>query len=152
MNTNIHANQSSELADVKAASDAFYVSLTKMCNRDASGMDVSRSHAVTVTALHPIGHREAGWEAVEASFNGVSMAAKGGSVKLTDQVIHVSGDIAYETGIEEGSITLGAARVTIGQRATNIYKRETGAWKLVHHHSDLSVATVVAVKKLGSAK
>jgi ketosteroid isomerase-like protein len=31
---------------------------------------------------------------------------------------------------------------------TNIYRRESGEWKLVHHHSDISVAMTDALEHL----
>jgi ketosteroid isomerase-like protein len=139
-------------AGVKAASNAFYAALTKMCNGDASAMAGAWSHGATVTTMHPIGGRETGWDAVKASFEGVAKAAKGGGVKLKDQALQVSGGLAVEIGMEDGSITLGGETVKIAQRVTNVYKREGGAWKLVHHHADLSPAMIEAVKKLGPPK
>jgi len=32
------------------------------------------------------------------------------------------------------------ASVTIDHRVTNIYRRESGVWKMIHHHTDSSPA------------
>jgi ketosteroid isomerase-like protein len=42
--------------------------------------------------------------------------------------------------VEEGEATLAGERIQIEQRVTNIYRREGGEWKLVHHHTDASPA------------
>ena len=55
-----------------------------------------------------------------------------------DQLIHVAGDVAYEVGFEHGQLMLAGQQVTIEHRVTNIYQREAGAWKMIHHHTDTS--------------
>ena len=37
-------------------------------------------------------------------------------------------------------MTLAGRQVPIEHRVTNIYRREDGDWKVVHHHTDLSPA------------
>lgn len=59
-------------------------------------------------------------------------------MKLSDQLIQVAGDMAYEEGTELGQARFGGQPVSIEQRVTNIYRRETGTWKIVHHHADIS--------------
>ena len=56
--------------------------------------------------------------------------------------------MAYELGVEKGSLKLGGHLVPIDSRVTNIYRQESGEWKLVHHHSDVSAAMVEAVEQL----
>ena len=65
-----------------------------------------------------------------------SRAFSAGQVRLRDQLIRVGTDLAYEVGVEEGEATLAGERVAFNQRVTNIYRREGGEWKMVHHHSD----------------
>jgi len=96
------------------------------------------SHSAAVTALHPIGGRQVGWDAVRASFEQVAQLASGGKVELKDQLIRVVGDMAFEAGVEYGQLKLAGQPVTIEHRVTNIYQREAGAWKMIHHHTDAS--------------
>jgi ketosteroid isomerase-like protein len=51
-------------------------------------------------------------------------------------------------GIEKGHCTLAAHRIPIEHRVTNIYRREAGEWKVVHHHADLSQAMVDVLDQL----
>ena len=109
------------------------------------------SHGASVTTMHPIGGRQVGWEAVAGSFGQVAKLASGGKVALTDQLIQVVGDMAYELGLEEGDVTLGGHPVAIDHRVTNIYRREDGGWRMVHHHVDTSPAMLDVLAKLQAA-
>lgn len=93
------------------------------------------SHSTTVTTMHPIGGREVGWDQVRGSWEQVAQLATQGQVRLSDQFIQVAGDVAYELGVEHPQITLGGQPVTADVRVTNIYRRESGAWKIIHHHT-----------------
>ena len=135
---------------VRKASEEFYAALNRMANGDGSSMADIWSHSATVTTMHPIGGREVGWDEVKGPWGQVAELASGGrgQVKLRDQLIQVSGDMAYEVGTEQGQFKLAGEQISIDQRVTNVYRREGGAWKIVHHHSDLSPAMVQVLKRL----
>jgi ketosteroid isomerase-like protein len=67
--------------------------------------------------------------------------AADGSVRLGDQLIRVVGDAAYELGTEHIDATLSGQSVRREVRVTNIYRREAGAWRIVHHHADAAPET-----------
>lgn len=134
--------------EVRAASAAFYDALNAM-GRGATGtMADAWWHGAHVTAMHPIGARITGWDGVRASFDQVAAVATSASLALVDQQIHVVGDLAYELGIESGSLKIGGHDVDIQQRVTNLYRREDGVWKMVHHHSDASPAMEDILRRL----
>lgn len=134
--------------EVRMASDQFYAALNSMANGDAGPMADTMSHSADVTTMHPIGGREVGWDAVSGPWGQIAGMASGGQVKLTDQLIQATGDMAYETGVEKGQITLAGRQVPINHRVTNVYRREGGAWKIVHHHTDESPAMIDLLKSL----
>jgi ketosteroid isomerase-like protein len=123
--------------DVRAASDRFYSALEAMANGDASDMADVWSHDDDVTAMHPIGGRETGWAAVLGSFEGVAQASADGTVTRSDQDIHVVGDSAYELCTESASWTFAGEPMSLDGRTTNVYRKEAGEWKIVHHHADI---------------
>ena len=123
---------------VRRASRQFYAALNRMLNGDAGPLADIWSHGATVTAMHPIGGRQIGWDAVRASFEEVAQFASDGKVELKNQLIHVVGDVAYEAGVEHGQVKLGGQKVTIAHRVTNVYQREAGGWKMTYHHTDIS--------------
>jgi ketosteroid isomerase-like protein len=134
--------------EVRKASEQFYNALNRMANGDAEPLADIWSHSPTVTAMHPIGGREIGWDAVRASFDQVAQLASEGKVELQDRFIRVIGDVAYEAGIEHGQLKLAEKQVTIEHRVTNIYQREAGVWKMIHHHTDISPAMLDVISGL----
>ena len=126
-----------EADEVRDASDQFYSALDEMANGDASSMADVWSHDEDVTTMHPIGGREEGWEAVKGSWEGVASMSEGGEVTRTDQLIRVTGDLAYELCTESASMTLAGEPLSLEGRATNVYRKEDGEWKVVHHHADI---------------
>jgi ketosteroid isomerase-like protein len=123
--------------DVKAASEKFYSALNNMLNGDVSPLLNICSHSETVTTMHPVGGREVGWDQVRGSWEQVAKIVSGGQIKLEDQFVQIIGDVAYELGVEHGQYTLAGKPVAADYRVTNIYRRESGAWKIVHHHADI---------------
>jgi ketosteroid isomerase-like protein len=138
--------------EVLQASRQFYSALNRMLKGDTGPLANIWSHGSTVTAMHPIGGGEVGWQKVADSFKQVAGIASGGEVALIDQRIEVEGNMAYEVGIEKGQATFGGKKVSIEHRVTNVYRKEAGAWKMVHHHTDISPAMVEIVKSLQAKK
>jgi ketosteroid isomerase-like protein len=134
--------------EVRKASEQFYAALNRMANGDAGSLADIWSHSTVVTTMHPIGGREVGWDEVKGPWQQVAQLSSGGQVKLSDQLIQVSGDMAYEVGLEQGQFTLAGEQVSIKQRVTNIYRREAGGWKIVHHHADISPAMLDILSRL----
>lgn len=134
--------------EVRNASKQFYTGLNRMANGDGGPLADIWSHSAAVMAMHPIGGRELGWDAVRASFEKVAELASEGKIELKDQFIRVAGDVACEAGIEHGHLKLAGQQITIEHRVTNIYQREAGAWKIVHHHTDISPAMLDVLSRL----
>ena len=134
--------------EVRDASNKFYAALNRMANGDAGPLAAIWSHGATVTTMHPIGGREVGWDKVRQSWEQVAQLASGGQVELAEPMIQVAGDTAYELGVERGQLTLAGQQVTIDHRVTNIYRRESETWKIVHHHADLAPAMLDVLSRL----
>lgn len=126
--------------EVRKASKQFYAGLNRMLNGNAEPLQNVWLHSTAVTAMHPFGGRQVGWDAVRESFEKAAGLASDGKVELKDQIIHVVGDVAYEVGVERGQVKLAGHPVAIDHRVTNIYRRESGGWKMIHHHTDTSPA------------
>ncbi len=134
--------------EIRNASKKFYAGLNRMANGNAAPLADIWSHGADVTAMHPIGGRRVGWDAVRASFEQVAKMGSDGKIELSDQLIRAVGDVAYEVGIERGQFKLAGERVDIEHRVTNIYRREAGVWKMIHHHTDTSPAMMEVLSRL----
>ena len=135
-----------EKDEVRRASEQFYEALNSMLNGDHCP-DIW-SHSATVTTMHPIGGREVGWAKVGNGWEQVAKLASDGQVKLSDQLIQVSGDMAYEVGSEQGQANLGGQQVSFEHRVTNVYRQEAWGWRIVHHHTDVSPTMVDVLSRL----
>lgn len=136
---------------VRKASEQFYAALNRVANGDASSMADVWSHSATVTTMHPIGGREVGWGEVKEPWGQTAQLLSDGQVNLKDQLIQVSGDMAYEVGTEQGQAKLAGEQVDFNHRVTNIYRRENGKWNIVHHHADISPAMLDVLSRIQSA-
>jgi ketosteroid isomerase-like protein len=58
------------------------------------------------------------------------------SYRLELKAYDVLGDMAYTTGLEHTSASIDGESRTYVLRATQVYRREDGKWKVVHRHGD----------------
>ena len=133
--------------EVRTASSKFYAALNCMLGGDASSLGDIWSHNSTVSTMHPIGGREIGWEQVKASFEQVARSSTGGRVELTDQLLRIAGELAYELGVERAQFSISGEPLSLNSRVTNIYQRQAGNWKIVHHHGDKSPGIFEALNR-----
>ena len=124
--------------EARQASDRFYAALNRMLNGDAGPLSEVWSHEADVTTMHPIGGRQVRWEQVRPVWEQVAQICSGGQVWLEDQLVRTGGDLAFEVGTERGQGTMAGQTLTFDHRVTNVYRREAGGWKIVHHHADVS--------------
>jgi ketosteroid isomerase-like protein len=138
----------SELDEVRKASEQLYSILNHMLNGDSCFMADIWLHSDFVTTMHPVGGREVGWDKVRETWNQLARLTSDGEVRLKGQLIQMDGDTAYEIGTEHGHVKLGGREVSLEQRVTNIYRREAGKWKVVHHHADISPKMLDVLQRL----
>lgn len=137
--------------EVRGASARFYDALNRMAAGDATPMAAAWARIDDVSAQHPIGGRDQGYDTVIGSFAKVAGIAGGGNIRLTEQAIDAGSDMAVETGIEDGTLVIAGQTAKIHHRVTNVYRWTDGEWKLAHHHADLSEAMLDILKRLSEA-
>lgn len=120
------------------ANDAFYDALAALLAGDAGLMEAIWSDADDVSNLGPFVERTIGAEAVREQFRGEAAMGLGGQVVVTDLHIVDLGDVGYTTGVENGTGHTGSdgQPMELRHRFTNIFRREPGGWRIVHHHTD----------------
>ena len=135
--------------EIRQASEQFYEALNCELNGDPGPMMEVWSHGSDVATMHPLGGRELGWEEVRGGWEQAAQAFSDGQISLDGLVVvPLADDVAYTLGTEHGQGKLGDEPVRIDWRVTNIYRREGGEWKMVHHHADVSPAVVEALDRL----
>lgn len=111
-------------AEVLSANEAFYAAFAR---RDVEAMESLWSSRIDLACVHP------GWDAlvgrreVLQSWRAILSSPEAPEVECMAAVAHVVGDVAYVVCNE----VLPGAELC----ATNVFVREGGMWKLVHHHA-----------------
>ncbi|HVS01447.1 MAG TPA: nuclear transport factor 2 family protein [Thermoanaerobaculia bacterium] len=119
---------------VAAAVGAFYSALNDMFTGDLESMREVWSHADDVTYMGPGGGIQVGWPAVLESWEAQAAMELGGEVQPADVHTTVGGALAVTVGWEIGT---NVAEQQVRIRATNVFRKESGAWKMIGHHTDL---------------
>lgn len=126
--------QASAVDGVKAASAAFYEAL--MAKDRAVAMAKVWAQTPYVTYVGPsskailVGWTQIGkyWRDTESVYSEIDVA-------LSEQHIHVNGELAWEMGQESGTVKFADGRQgKIDFIVTNVYERLDGRWLTVSHH------------------
>jgi hypothetical protein len=125
---------------VRQASDQFYAGLNQMLSTgDPGPVKAAWSQGQQGSTMHPTGGREVGRDQVFATWDQAGPAFSEGRAAVDDlEVIPLTADVAYTIGTERFEGKVGGETMRGEWRATNIYRREDGGWKIVHHHTDAS--------------
>jgi ketosteroid isomerase-like protein len=127
----------SDKAAVLAANGQFYVALNKMFIGDVDPIKAIWSHGDDVTYMGPTGGFEHGWSAVLKNWEGQAALKLGGRVEPVDMQVVVGQDVAVVSDYEQGENTNANGKIErLRLRATNIFRKEDGQWKMVGHHTD----------------
>lgn len=125
-------------AAVLAANAHFYAALNAMFKGEIAPIEAVWSHADDVTYLGPDGVFETGWGAVRKDWEIQTAKKLGGRIEPTDIHVFVGRDLAVVNDYEQGENTNANGKVEqVKLRATNIFRKEGGQWKMVGHHTDL---------------
>lgn len=110
-------------AEVLAANHAFYDAFRR---EDLRAMDALWARRAPVACVHPGWEALVGREAVMRSWRGI-LAGGAPPLRCEGARAMVLGEAAYVLCVER----IGAAALV----ATNVFVREDGAWRLVHHQA-----------------
>lgn len=114
----------SNAAAVLFANDAFYAAFV---GRDADAMDELWARIVPVSCLHPGWPPLHGREAVVQSWRDILANPDAPAIRCDSARAYLLGEAAH---------VICAERLPEGDlAATNVFVREAGLWKMVHHHS-----------------
>lgn len=123
---------------VKAAAEQFYVALNAMFTGDAEPMKAVWSHADDVTYMGPAGGFQKGWNEVLAVWVEHAAMKLGGKVVPEGMQITVGHDLAITHNFEVGeNYDKDGVLQKVSIRATNMFRKEAGRWKMIGHHTDL---------------
>ena len=95
------------------------------------------SHADDVTYMGPLGGIETGWDEVSAIWQHQADLTLGGYIEPSEIHITIGDNLAfvecYEVG---GNLESSGKPMNISIRATSLFRKENGDWKMIGHHTD----------------
>jgi len=125
-----------EKAVIEAAAK-FYAALNALFTGDLGPMKEIWSHADDVTYMGPGGGFHVGWDQVLANWEAQAALKLGGDVQAEDMQTTMGQDIAVTHNYERGENTnVDGKPQKVSIRATNLFRKEGGTWKMIGHHVD----------------
>ncbi|MBI1882836.1 MAG: nuclear transport factor 2 family protein [Chlamydiae bacterium] len=132
-----HTSEDKKTAVLKAA-EQFYVALNALFTGEVAPMKEVWSHAEDVTYMGPGGGFQIGWTQVLASWEEQAAMKLGGKVTPDRMQITIGKDIALTHNYEIGeNVDKDGNTKKVSIRATNVFRKEGGLWKMIGHHTDL---------------
>lgn len=123
--------------DIAAAAAGFYAALNALFEGEIAPMVEVWSHADDVTYMGPDGGFQVGWKDVLADWEKQAAMKLGGHVEPDGMRITKLGDLAVTQNYERGeNINTGGSPRSVSIRATNLFRKENGSWKMIGHHAD----------------
>lgn len=124
---------------LKTANDNFYEALNIMFIGDGEPISNCWSHSDDVTYMGPFGGMHSGWDKVGAEFAQAASMKLGGKISCKNLVVRAGDNMGYTMCTEEGENRNEKGEpVLVSHRATNVFRKENGSWKMIHHHTDIS--------------
>lgn len=127
-----------EAAEVEEANARFYRAFESL---DMAQMDPLWAHGEHVRCIHPAWSLLSGWDAVRHSWELIFKNSGEMRFSLSSVSVHVAGDLAWVTCIEN---ILSHARGQIAVTAllaTNLFERQGAEWLMIHHHASHTLPT-----------
>src|SRR5215510_188040 len=124
---------------VRDAIARLHGAMAKVAMGDVSAIKALYSHRADATSFYGWGGYEKGWDGVSTRWDWAGRQFKGGAVSYENVTTVVTGDMFFVTDIEtySGQRMAGVEGVTgWSNRVTHIFRREDGAWRLVHRHAN----------------
>ena len=117
-------------ATVRLANEEFYRALTKM---DIEAMDEVWSHDDGARCIHPGWDIIEGWEEIRQSWEVIFGNSADLQVTPSEVKIGLEGEMAWVSCLESITARGDDTDVTLA-RATNLFMKKSGAWKMILHH------------------
>jgi uncharacterized protein (TIGR02246 family) len=106
---------------------------------DPAPLGALYSRADDATLANPFGPPVQGWEQIEQTMARAATHYREGEATGFERVsAYEAADLAYVVELEQILAKVGGAneRTSLALRVTTIFRREDGAWRIVHRHAD----------------
>jgi ketosteroid isomerase-like protein len=95
------------------------------------------SHTHDVTVMAAVGGYQTGFDDVSALLSRVAKSLNWDTWRAENLATGVAGDLAFTVELETVTRTVDGKEEAMTRRATQVYRRTDGGWKVIHRHGDL---------------
>ena len=126
-----------DAAAVMAAMAQFYTALNAVFAGDAAPMSQVWSQGENAMYMGPMGAVKFGWAEIAAHWKATAAKNLGGQMHSESEQAVLGGNLAVIYAREKGHhMTADGQREEISIRATSVFRKEDGQWKMIGHHTD----------------
>jgi ketosteroid isomerase-like protein len=126
------------MSNLKNAVERFYAAHNEIFEGNLAPMEEVWSHEDDITYMSPIGGILVGWDAARDSWSKQAELKLHGHVYPIDMNVVEGQDIGICTNYIVGTNFVKDGReVHPNIRATTVFRKEGGEWKVVSHHTDI---------------
>lgn len=119
------------------AADAFYAAGNQLLAGDCAAYSEIWSTGDDISHLGPTGNHSTGRTAVFEQFAKESAMGFKGTLVADDRRFVESAEMGFMVCVERTSgMTKAGEAIQVDIRATTIFRKEAGHWRVVHHHTD----------------
>lgn len=122
--------------EVRKVTLGFYAALNAMFTGETGPMEEVWSHADDVTYMGPFGEYLLGWKKVRESWEKQADMKMKGKVEPEEMRVTAGEDLAVTQTYEKGTVYPSGKPLKVSIRATNLFRKENGKWKMIGHHTD----------------
>lgn len=122
---------------VIAANDKFYDALNAMFEGDSEPFKDVWWHTDDIVYMGADGAYNVGWEQVYSNWEKQAALNIGGKVEGQDVRVSIGEDMAMTNAYTVGFNLFDGKKMPIKLRATSIFHKKDGQWKMICHHVDV---------------
>ena len=128
----------SAVDDLDGVIEQYHLALGEFMKGDPEPVWKLHSHREDVTLANPRGGIAHGWEQVAKRMADVASGRREGEMSFEVVERFVSPELACVVQMERAKAKFGASEdvTTYALRATILFRREEGTWKVAHRHAD----------------
>ena len=131
----------SEENKIREATTLFYEALNTALQGNFEPLSSIWSHSPDTSDFSADGGEESGWNPIHDQIRNVARLYPNSSIHAQNVTVGGDDNMAYSVVTETIKLrSPDGAIMKFSQRATNIFRREGDAWKLLHHHADGSAS------------
>ena len=129
--------ESPSMRELSAFVDRCHAAITKQSQGHPEPFLELWSHAGDVTIMAAIGGYQVGFDAVRELLTAASETQHFDSWRAENVATVLDGNLAFTVELEHYAHTVDGEDKGITLRATQIYRREDGQWRVIHRHGDI---------------